>query len=113
LEVHVYLTARPTGAGVAHLPEVVLIAEPVDPIGGQSGNLLPELPRLFVGVMNGDAELVGAQTQVRIAGDELPGEADGVALEVVAERKVAEHLEERVVAPGKAHLLEIVVLAAR
>ena len=43
---------------------------------------------------------------------ELPGEGDRVLLEVVAEREVAEHLEERVVARGDAHVLEVVVLAA-
>ena len=37
---------------------------------------------------------------------------DRVALEVVAEAEVAEHLEERVVARGVAHVLEVVVLAA-
>ncbi len=46
-------------------------------------------------------------------GDELPREANRVALEVVAEREVAEHLEEGVVPRRVAHLLEIVVLAAR
>ena len=46
------------------------------------------------------------------AGEELPGEADRLALEVVAEAEVAEHLEERVVARGVADVLEVVVLAA-
>ena len=36
---------------------------------------------------------------------------DGLALEIVAERPVAEHLEEGVVARRPAHLLEVVVLA--
>ena len=45
-------------------------------------------------------------------GHELPGEGDRVALEVVAEGEVAEHLEEGVVPLGVAHLLEVVVLAA-
>ena len=49
---------------------------------------------------------------LQLAGDELPREADRVALEVVAEREVAEHLEERVVPRGVPDLLEIVVLAA-
>ena len=50
--------------------------------------------------------------ELQLLGDELPGEANRVALEVVAEREVAEHLEERVVPRGVADLLEIVVLAA-
>jgi hypothetical protein len=36
---------------------------------------------------------------------------DGLALEVVAERPVAEHLEEGVMARGAPDLLEVVVLA--
>ena len=42
--------------------------------------------------------------------EEGPGEVDGVPLEVVAEREVAQHLEEGVVPCGPAHLLQIVVL---
>ena len=45
-------------------------------------------------------------------GQQLVGEGDGVGLEVVAEREVAQHLEERVVARGAADVLEVVVLAA-
>ena len=46
------------------------------------------------------------------AGDQLPGKGDGVALEVVAEAEVAQHLEEGVVAAGEADVFEVVVLAA-
>src|ERR1044071_4127542 len=42
--------------------------------------------------------------------DELPPKADRIALEVVAEGEIAEHLEERVVAIGMPYLLQIVVL---
>ena len=45
--------------------------------------------------------------------DQLPGVGDGVFLEVVAEGKIAQHLEERVMAVGEADVFEIVVLAAR
>ncbi len=43
---------------------------------------------------------------------ELPRERDRVRLEVVAEREVAEHLEERVMPVGRPHVVEVVVLAA-
>src|SRR4029079_4997187 len=52
--------------------------------------------------LSGDAE---------IAGQEVPRPMDRIALEVVAEAPVAEHLEEGVVARGPADLLEVVVLA--
>ncbi len=45
-------------------------------------------------------------------GDEVPGELDGAILEVVAEREIAEHLEEGVVPRGVADIVEVVVLAA-
>jgi hypothetical protein len=51
--------------------------------------------------------------KLELLGDELPRKANRVALEVVAEREVAEHLEERVVARGVADLFQIVVLSAR
>ena len=46
-------------------------------------------------------------------GDQFPRPGNGFLLKVVAEGKVAEHFEEGVVARGAAHLLEVVVLAAR
>ena len=106
------LGARPARARVAHLPEVVLVAEPVDPVVGQPGDLAPEAARLVVGVVHRDAQPVGRDAEVRRAGHELPGVRDRLALEVVAEGEVAQHLEEGVVPLGVAHLLEVVVLAA-
>ena len=112
LEVDVDLGARPAGAGVAHLPEVVLVAEAVDPVVGQPGDLPPEGARLVVGVMHRDAQPLGVDAEPLRARHELPGEGDRVALEVVAEGEVAQHLEEGVMPRGVAHLLEVVVLAA-
>ena len=51
--------------------------------------------------------------QLQVLGNESPRERNGVALEVVSERKVAKHLEEREMPSGVANLFEIVVLAAR
>jgi len=45
-------------------------------------------------------------------GKELPGKLDCLALEVVAEAEVAQHLEESVMACGVADVLQVVVLAA-
>ena len=45
--------------------------------------------------------------------EKLPRPGDGLALEVVAETPVAEHLEKRVVVGVQTHVVEIVVLAAR
>ncbi len=40
-EVDVDLRAGAAGPGVGHLPEIVLVAQPVDPVVGQSGQLAP------------------------------------------------------------------------
>ncbi len=45
-------------------------------------------------------------------GQQVPGELDGTLLEVVAEGKIAQHLEERVMAGGVADVFQVVVLAA-
>jgi len=61
--------------------------------------------------VDGDPEPLPRHAEV--LREELPGEADRVALEVVAEGEVPEHLEEGVVPRGEAHLLEIVVFPTR
>ena len=79
---------------------------------GQADLLVPDVERFVVGVIDRDHQALRVDAQPVLAGDEVPGEADRVALEVVAEAEVAEHLEERVVARGVADVLEVVVLAA-
>src|ERR1039458_6302919 len=73
-------------------------------------DLFPEVARLAILVEDRDAQVLPRNSQ--LFGDELPGEADRLGLEVVAEGKIAEHLEERVMARGVADLLEVVVLSA-
>src|SRR5690606_24980814 len=90
-----------------------LVSESVDPAVGQPGDLAPEGTRLVIGMMHRDPEQVRSQSQAVRRGDELPGKGDRVALEVITEGEVAEHLEEGVVALRVPHLLEVVVLAAR
>ena len=61
-------------------------------------------------MIDGDHQPVRRQPE--FLGDEIPGELDGAVLEIVAEREVAEHLEEGVMARGVADIVEVVVLAA-
>ena len=86
-------------------------AESVDARVGKPGDLAPERARLVVFLKDAHAQMlrIGSFSSF---GDEFPREADRVALEVVAKREIAEHLEERVMPRGVADLLEIVVLAA-
>ena len=111
------LRAGPAGPGLGGLPEVVL-AEPDDPLG-RDADALPGLdrdgvlvePEQRVALVHGRPEPLGVEPH--LLGDELPGVVDGLVLEVVAEREVAEHLEERAVPVGAADVLEVGVLAAR
>ena len=104
------LRARAAGAGVAHGPEIVRRRDADDALVGQAGDLLPQAEGLVVVGIDGDGQpLLG---QAELLGDEVPGELDGAVLEVVAEREIAQHLEEGVVARGVADIVEVVVLAA-
>ena len=105
------LRAWAARAGVAHRPKVVGCGDADDPLFGQTRDLPPQIERFVIVVIDGDGELVRRQSQV--ARQQIPGIFDRVVLEIVAERKVAEHFEERVVARRIADIVEIVVLAAR
>ena len=102
--------ARAAGAGVAHLPEVVGAGDADDPRIGQARDLLPQVEGLVVVDVDRRRQLVLRQPE--FLGDQVPGKLDGAVLEIVAEREVAEHLEEGVVAGGVADIVEVVVLAA-
>ena len=98
------------GAGVAGGPEIVRGGDADDAAVRQAGDLLPQVEGLVVVVVDGDEQPFPVQPEA--ARDELPGVLDGGRLEVVAEREVAQHLEERVVARRVADVVEVVVLAA-
>ena len=104
------LAAGTAGSGIAHCPEVRRLAEAREARGIHADLLQPDLRGLVVVAIDGDPQPL--RRDAERAGDELPGEGDGLALEVVAEAEVAEHLEERVMARGVANVLEVVVLAA-
>ena len=104
------LRARTARAAVAHGPEVVGGGDADDALVGQPGDLLPQIEGLVVLGIDGDPQPVTRQRE--LLGHQIPGELDGEILEVVAERKVAEHLEKRVVARRVADVVQVVVLAA-
>ncbi len=62
----------------------------------------------------GDADeaTVMAQLNAELSRQVLPGEGNGAFLEIVAEGKIPQHLEERSMPGGTSHLVEVVVLAA-
>ena len=77
---------------------------------GQAGDLLPQIEGVIVVDIDGHHQPVFRSAV--LLGDEVPGQLDRALLEVVAEREVTEHLEERVMARGVADIVEVVVLAA-
>ena len=112
--VEVDLRAGPAGTGVGHPPEVLVVAGlDVAParhaLGRQADLGRPDVPGDVVVLVGRGRQAVGRQAEV--PRQEVPGPVDRLALEVVAEAPVAEHLEERVVARRAADLLEVVVLA--
>jgi len=88
---------------------IALLAAFSVPAAAQEG--YPSKPvRLVVAMVDGDGQPVGIERPV--AGQQRPGMANRLLLEIVAEREIAEHFEEGVVARGIADIVEIVVLAA-
>ena len=103
------LRARPARAGRAHLPEIVRRGDTDDPILGYA-NLLPDFKGFVVRVIH--RRVQPALVDTEIPGNQFPGEPDRVVLEIIPERKIAQHLEKRVVARGIAHIVQIIVLAS-
>src|SRR3954452_20579743 len=104
------LGARTAGAGVSHRPEIVRGCDADDAVVRKAGDLLPVARRLIVVVVDGDEQLVLLEPELLC--DQRPGKLDRALLEVVAEREIAEHLEEGEMARGVADIIEVVVLAA-
>ena len=95
----VNLRTAPARAGVAHGPEVLVHPHLRDLVVGDQA--LPDRVRLVVARDPGLAREHGGEELLRRqpphVGQERPRERDGLRLEVVAEREIAEHLEEGMV----------------
>ena len=104
------LAARAARTGVAHGPEVVLLPHAREPALVDTDFVEPDRGGLVV--VPEDRAKKPVRRQAEHFGHELPGIVDRLALEVVAEAEIAEHLEERVMSGRVADVLEIVVLAA-
>src|SRR5262249_7520374 len=104
------LRTRTAGAGLAHLPEIVLFVEAEDAVLGNARDFLPELLGFVILAKDCNVELALGERVV--LGEQFPGEVDRLGFEVVAEGEIAQHLEEGVMTAGVADVFEIVVLAA-
>ncbi len=110
--VEVELRAGTAGPGWAGLPEVLRTRAQHDPLSRNTDGE-PALDRLLVGP---ETELLVAfehghpdvgVDEPETLSRQLPRVVDGLALEVVAEREVAEHLEECEVASGVADVVDV------
>ena len=110
--IDVQLAARAAGTAVARLPEVLRARAQHDPLArdadrepGLDRLLVGPEPELLVALEDGDPDVVGIESEAVLR--ELPGHLDGFLLEVVADREVAEHLEEREVPGGVADVVDV------
>ena len=104
------LGAGAARAGLAHGPEVGRGRDADDARLREPRDLAPQREGVVVVVIDRDPEALGREAE--LPRHQVPGQLDGQVLEVVAEREVAQHLEEGVVAGGVADVVEVVVLAA-
>ena len=106
------LGAGSAGAG-AVLPEVVLLSELEDALGGDADLLVPDPEGLVVGGggliagEDGGIEPLRVQAHPLRAGQKFPGPVDGVPLEVVPEGEVSQHLKISAVAGGLADVFNV------
>ena len=105
------LGARSARPGIPHAPEIVGRRDADDPVTAQPRDAPPQIGRLVVLGIHRDQQLILRQPE--IAGQQRPGMLDRQRLEVVAEREIPQHLEERMVPRRVADIVQIVVLAAR
>ena len=98
------LRARPARTGTTGGPEVVLGAEPLDPVR-RDPDLLPQHGRLLVVEVDGRPQ--PARIQAESVREELERPRDQLVLAVVAEGEVAEHLERRQVPVGTADVVDV------
>src|SRR5215510_13591680 len=113
--------ARAARAGIAHGPEIFF--QPRDGKNPLIGNMLraPNAlcllinsqrasPRDFRTAEDSNVEFVFVDAEPFGRSDEFPSVGDSFLLKVIAEGKIAEHLEKCVVSLGEANVFEVVVL---
>src|SRR5262249_49557045 len=93
-----------------HGPEIIVCGNAQNLAVGKPGNLLPEPEGVIIVDINRDQQSILGKG--KILRDQGQGQFDRAFLEIVAKRKVAEHLEERVMSCGIPDIVEIVVFTA-
>ena len=109
--------AAPARPLVAHHPEVIFRVSIEDVIRIDARFRFPQSGRLRIGrqtqcivaLVHGSVQPVRSQPEY--VHEQLPGPPDGFLLEIIPERPVAQHLEERMMVRIETDLFEIVVLS--
>ncbi len=71
------------------------------------------MSRDFGTAEDGEIKLFKRNVKPIRRGNELPGVGDGFLFEIIAEGKIAEHFEKRLMAVGESDVFEVVVFSAR
>src|SRR5690349_12002877 len=101
--------AGPTGPSVRHLPEVVFLVATHDS-RRRDADLLPQQFGIIVFTENRDPKTGLIESDG--LGEKFPAELDRVFFEIIAEREITQHLEERMVPPRIADVFQVVMLPA-
>jgi len=94
-------------AGCRRGPEVFVLVHSRNALGRQSDLVVPNAKRFVVIFVDRDRQTLAGDAQPLFVGQEFPRPVDGFFFEIIAERKVAQHFEERVVERGPAHIVDV------
>ena len=97
------------GTSVAHGPEIILFSQAEDSIGSEADVFFPVFECVIVILENRNVKTIFGQPDG--FGEKLPSVYDGVLFEIIAEGKVAEHLEKSVVPGCAPDHFEVVVFS--
>jgi len=95
-----------TARAFPDVPEVVL--HPVNPPVRQADLFMPDFVGFLVFRVDRHRQPVRIETEPLSVGQELPAPRDRFFLEIVPDRKIAQHLEKRMVPPGFPHVFDVV-----
>ena len=110
-DVIVDFRTRSAWTGFAHLPEVVLLIQTDNAFSRHTRARRPNLCRRIIFAEHCYPELIDRKLEFLCK--QSPGVVDGFLLEVRAEGEIPQHLEECLVAPCVAHIIQVIVLTTR
>ena len=91
----------------AVLPEVILLAKAENAFGRDADLIMPDVPGLVVVHINRRIQSVRIKADPFRRGQEFPAPGNRFVLEIIAERKVAQHFKIGAVARGMAHVVDV------